>query len=189
MPLMLGWSPGGFDLIKISEPWSFCQGAALEVREPSWLSSQCSSCSVSAINGPGFKLTKKKKARFKVWKTHQRSVQIALSSPGKSSLNKINTMRQSVERSHGKFNRANLLMETGWWHLQQNPLKLESEAGPGLSWDILVPLLLGQAQMHKFRRDFTKFLQTAHASGSGKTEKQQHSPEVTAALELGGNLQ
>lgn len=55
--------------------------------------------------------------------------------------------------------------------------------------DTLVPLLLGQPQVHKFKRDFAKFLQTARASGCGKTEKQQHSPEVTAALELGGNLQ
>lgn len=55
-----------------------------------------------------------KKACLKVWKTQQRFVQITLSSPGKSSLNKINTMRQTVERSHGKFNCANLLMETGW---------------------------------------------------------------------------
>lgn len=78
-----------------------------------------------------------KKAHLKVWKTQHRSVQITLSSPGKSSLNKINTMRQTVERSHGKFNRANLLTETGWWHLQQNSLKWESEAGPGLGQPVV----------------------------------------------------
>lgn len=78
-----------------------------------------------------------KKAHLKVWKTQHRSVQITLSSPGKSSLNKINTMRQTVERSHGKFNRANLLTETGWWHLQQNSLKRESEAGPGLGQPVV----------------------------------------------------
>lgn len=32
----------------------------------------------------------------------------------------------------------------------------------------LVPLLLGQPQGHKFRRDFSKFLQTARAMGMGR---------------------
>lgn len=36
--------------------------------------------------------------------------------------------------------------------------------------------------------DFSKFFQAAR-EGHGKTEKQQHSPEATVALELGGNLQ
>lgn len=36
--------------------------------------------------------------------------------------------------------------------------------------------------------DFSKFFQ-ATREGHGKTEKQQHSPEATVALELGGNLQ
>lgn len=34
--------------------------------------------------------------------------------------------------------------------------------------DTLVPLLLGQRQVHKFRRDFSKFLQNAHAMGVGR---------------------
>lgn len=34
--------------------------------------------------------------------------------------------------------------------------------------DTLIPLLLGRPQVHKFRRDFSKFLQTAHAMGVGR---------------------
>lgn len=101
------------------------EGALLAVGVP--LASQCSCCCYQWSW-----LQANKKACLKVWKTQQRSVQITLSSPGKSSLNKINTMRQTVESSHGKFSCANLLMETGWWHLQQNSLKRESEAGTGL---------------------------------------------------------
>lgn len=134
MPLMLGWSPGGFDLIKISEPWSFCQGAAREVREPSLAAGCAARFSMLLLLCLCYQwawLPGNKKAPLKVWKTQQRSVQITPSSPGKSSLDKMNTMRQTVECPHGKFSRANLLMETGRWHLQENPRKWECELGQG----------------------------------------------------------
>lgn len=66
------------------------------------LACQCFCCLMSLLSIVG--LHANKKARLRGWKTQHRSVQITLSSPGKSSLNKINTMRQTVERSHGKFN-------------------------------------------------------------------------------------